>query len=125
MLMSALTAVGLDEWIAGLPDGLDTVLDGGAEAISGGQRRRLLLARALINVTPVLLLDEPGENLDRADADRLQAGLLDSDGGLVEPERAVIVVSHQLPALHRAESVIDLGPNSLREKPVADARNRG
>jgi ATP-binding cassette subfamily C protein CydC len=125
MLMSALTAVGLDEWIAGLPDGLDTVLDGGAEAISGGQRRRLLLARALINVTPVLLLDEPGENLDRADADRLQAGLLDSDGGLVEPERAVVVVSHQLPALHRAESVIDLGPNSLREKPVADARNRG
>ena len=125
VLMSALASVGLDTWVGGLPDGLDTILEGGADAISGGQRRRLLVARALINPSPVLLIDEPGENLDRADADRVQAGLLDVGGGLVDRGRAVVVVSHRLPASHRADRVIDLGPNSLREKAVADLSNRG
>ncbi|WP_030173925.1 MULTISPECIES: thiol reductant ABC exporter subunit CydC [Actinomycetes] len=125
VLMSALASVGLDTWVGGLPDELNTILEGGADAISGGQRRRLLVARALINTSPVLLIDEPGENLDRAEADRVQAGLLDVGGGLVDRERAVVVVSHGLPASHRADMIIDLGANSLREKAVADLSNRG
>ena len=125
VLGTVLASVGLDTWVDGLPNGLDTILEGGADAISGGQRRRLLVARALINTSPVLLIDEPGENLDRADADRVQAGLLDVGGGLVDRERAVVVVSHRLPASHRADRVIDLGVNSLREKAVADVSNRG
>jgi ATP-binding cassette subfamily C protein CydC len=124
LLASALARVGLDEWVAGLPEGLDTVLDGGADSVSGGQRRRLLLARALINPATVLLIDEPGENLDRADAETLQADLLDSTGELTEPDRAVVVVSHQLPLVHRADAVIDLGSISLPEKSVADLVNR-
>jgi ATP-binding cassette subfamily C protein CydC len=124
LLASAITGVGLDGWVAGLPDGLDTVLDGGADSISGGQRRRLLLARALINEAAVLLIDEPGENLDRADAEAIQTELLDTDSGLIEPGRAVVMVTHRLPAVHRAGAVIDLGTISLPEKAVADLVNR-
>lgn len=120
VLAGAIEKVGLAEWVAGLPDGLDTVLEAGVDSVSGGQRRRILLARALINPAPILLIDEPGENLDRDDAAALQAALLDTGGALVEPSRAVVMVTHQLPAAHNADQVIDLSDFSLAEKAVAD-----
>ncbi len=89
--------VGLSDWLAGLPEGLDTVLPGGAAAVSAGQRRRLLLARVLISPVPVVLLDEPTEHLDDADSARLLLALLDARGALTAPERTVVVATHQLP----------------------------
>ena len=80
--------------MAGLPDGLGTVLAAGADDMSGGQRRRLLLARALLTDAPILLLDEPFEHLDDAGAAELRA-ILDSPvlpGA--RPERTIIVVEH-------------------------------
>ncbi|MBF6523171.1 thiol reductant ABC exporter subunit CydC [Nocardia farcinica] len=102
----ALRSVGLGDWLDALPDGLSTDLVGGAAAVSGGQRRRILLARALVSPARVLLLDEPTEHLEAgAGADLLRA-LLDADSGLVEPDRVVVVVTHQLPADHRADVVV-------------------
>ncbi|WP_433734777.1 ATP-binding cassette domain-containing protein [Nocardia sp. CA-129566] len=102
----ALGAVGLGEWVAALPDGVHTDLVGGAAAVSGGQRRRILLARALISPARVLLLDEPTEHLEAAAGARLLCDLLDIDSGLVEPDRIVIVVTHQLPPDHHADAVL-------------------
>lgn len=102
----ALGAVGLGEWVASLPDGVHTDLVGGAAAVSGGQRRRILLARALISPARVLLLDEPTEHLEAAAGARLLCDLLDIDSGLVEPDRIVVVVTHQLPPDHRADVVL-------------------
>lgn len=93
----ALSRVGLDAWLDTLPEGLSTVLIGGAAAVSAGQRRRLLLARALISTFPVVLLDEPTEHLDATDSARIMAELLTPDG-LFPPERAVVVATHHLPA---------------------------
>lgn len=108
-MSTALAAVGLDHWVAELPDGLDTTLTGGADALSGGQRRRLLLARALIHRAPVVLLDEPTEHLDAADAERLLAEIADP-AGIFGPDRTVIVVTHQLPPdIVRPDQIIDLG----------------
>lgn len=56
--------VGLDGWLNGLPAGLDTSLRAGGQDISGGEHRRLLLARALLTGAPVLIVDEPTEHLD-------------------------------------------------------------
>lgn len=106
-IAEALDRVGLSAWVSGLPDGLDTVLTGGADAISGGQRRRLLLARALIHRAPVVLLDEPTEHLDVADAERLLRSILDPADGMFGPERTVVVVTHQLPAESDSD-VVDL-----------------
>lgn len=95
-LRSALTKVGLRRWLDGLPDGLSTVLVGGSAAVSAGQRRRLLLARALISPFPVVLLDEPTEHLDADDAARLLTELL-TPGSLFPADRTVVVATHQLP----------------------------
>ena len=95
-LRDALRRVGLSDWLDALPDGLATVLVGGAAAVSAGQRRRLLLARALLSTAPTVLLDEPTEHLDAADSDRLLSELL-TPGALFPATRTVVVATHHLP----------------------------
>lgn len=102
----ALRAVGLGDWLDALHDGLHTDLVGGAAAVSGGQRRRILLARALIAPARVLLLDEPTEHLEAEAGAQLLRDLLDADSGLIEPDRIVVVVTHQLPPDHRADAIV-------------------
>ncbi|MGK8501753.1 ATP-binding cassette domain-containing protein [Nocardia asiatica] len=102
----ALRTAGLGDWLDGLPEGVHTDLAGGAAAVSGGQRRRILLARALVSPARVLLLDEPTEHLEAEAGARLLRDLLDADSGLVAPGRVVIVVTHHLPRDHRADAVL-------------------
>jgi ATP-binding cassette, subfamily C, bacterial CydC len=96
-LAAALAAVGLSGWLASLPGGLSTVLTGGAEAVSAGQRRRLLLARAMISPARIVLLDEPTEHLDATDAELVLVDLLAPDSGLMSADRTVLVATHHLP----------------------------
>lgn len=65
-LMAALEAVSLGDFVRNLPSGLDTSLGEGGAGVSGGQGRRLTLARMLLRDAPVWLLDEPTEALDAA-----------------------------------------------------------
>lgn len=114
---AALGAVGLEEWVDGLPQGVHTVLGAGARTVSGGQRRRILLARALLSPAQILLLDEPTEHLDDESAERLQRLLLDRDACLVGPERSVVVVTHRLPADTAADLVVRVEKNPLHSSP--------
>ncbi|BBY00599.1 thiol reductant ABC exporter subunit CydC [Mycobacterium seoulense] len=93
----ALDTVGLGDWLAGLPAGLSTVLTGGAQALSGGQRRRLLLARAVLSPARIVLLDEPTEHLDAADAEPMLRDLLGPNSVLMSADRTVVVATHHLP----------------------------
>ncbi|MEV0335908.1 ATP-binding cassette domain-containing protein [Nocardia sp. NPDC050717] len=102
----ALRAVGLGPWLDSLAEGVHTGLAGGAAAVSGGQRRRILLARALVAPAHTLLLDEPTEHLAAAEGETLLRELLDAGSGLVDVERTVVVVTHQLPADHRADTIV-------------------
>ncbi|QTJ65890.1 thiol reductant ABC exporter subunit CydC [Rhodococcus sp. ZPP] len=104
--LDVLESVGLREWVSQLPQGLATTLSGGARAVSGGQRRRLLLARALLSPADVLLLDEPTEHLDADSGAQLLRDLLARDAKLVSGERTVVVVTHQLPEDTSADVVI-------------------
>ncbi|MQY19371.1 ATP-binding cassette domain-containing protein [Nocardia macrotermitis] len=106
--IAALRAVGAGDWLDSLPEGLYTDLIGGAAAVSGGQRRRLLLARALLSPADVLLLDEPTEHLEADTGATLLRALLDATSGLIAPDRTVVVVTHQLPPNHHADTVIHL-----------------
>jgi ATP-binding cassette, subfamily C, bacterial CydC len=93
---NALQRVGLGDWLDAQPDGLSTVLVGGAAAVSAGQRRRLLLARTLISRAPTVLLDEPTEHLDAEDGSRLLTELL-TPGAFFPADRTVVVATHHLP----------------------------
>ena len=98
-----LAQAGLAQWLKSLPDGLDTVIGSGGTTVSGGERRRLLMARALAAPAPIMALDEASEHLDAATADRLMETLLTRS-----PDRATLVVTHRLSALDQADHVIVL-----------------
>lgn len=103
---AALGAVGLGAWLDALPAGLDTVVGTDAAAVSGGERRRLLIARALLAPARVLLVDEPAEHLDGETADalvRTVAAHARATG------RAVLLATHRLTPLADADEVLLLG----------------
>ncbi|MGP5054607.1 thiol reductant ABC exporter subunit CydC [Brachybacterium paraconglomeratum] len=108
--LAALAAVGLDDWLAALPHGLDTMLGPDGTTVSGGERRRLLLARAVVRRGPVLLLDEPTEHLDTARGDALLAALLTpGDECLVPASSTVVVVTHRPEAVPADTPVLRIG----------------
>lgn len=102
-LREALRAARLLEWVDGLPQGLDTPVGEHGARMSGGQRQRLALARALLADFPVLLLDEPAEHLDLATADALTADLLAATEG-----RTTVLITHRLAGLEAVDEVIVL-----------------
>ena len=91
-----------------LPEGIHTLLSEDATTLSGGERRRLLLARALAAPAPLMVLDEPGEHLDAATADRLVTDLLHAGDGADERRRGVLLVTHRLSALDGADEILVL-----------------
>jgi thiol reductant ABC exporter CydC subunit len=103
-ITAALDAAGLRAWRQGLPDGLDTRLGAGGTGVSGGERARLGIARALLSGRPVLLLDEPVAHLDHPTAEAVLRDLFAARAG-----RTVVVVSHRPEGLDPAGRIMDLG----------------
>ena len=92
-ILAVVRQAGLDAALAGRPDGVDTVIDHRGSGFSGGERKRIGLARALLSGRPLLLLDEPTADLDSTSA-RAICALIAS----IARERPVIVATHD-PAL--------------------------
>jgi ATP-binding cassette subfamily C protein CydCD len=89
-LVDALRRARLQPWFAALPDGLDTLVGEHGGSVSGGERQRIGIARALLADRPVLLFDEPTAHLDPATADELAAELMAATAG-----RTALIVTHR------------------------------
>lgn len=111
-LRQALDAAGLGPWLHTLPHGLDTRLGAGGRGVSGGERARLGVARAIASQRPVVLLDEPVAHLDHATATAVLGDLLDGTDS-----RTVVMVSHRPEGLDRFDEVRDLTPPSPGSAP--------
>ena len=120
-LLGVLERVRLLEWAQSLPDGLLTELGERGERMSGGQRQRLAIARALLADFPLLILDEPGEHLDTATAEAIVADLL-----AVTREHATLLITHRLQGLEEVDEVLVLEAGSALERGThAELLSRG
>ena len=112
-LVAALRSAQLGPWLDGLPDGLDTMVGDGHAQVSGGERARIGLARAVLADPPVLVLDEPTAHLDTATARAVTDDLLAAGDG-----RTVVWITHGNVGLDRMDQVLDL--DAAADTPVPD-----
>lgn len=110
-MQEALSAVGLQQEIARLPQGLDSEVGVGGAALSGGQRLRLCLARSLCARTPILLLDEPTASLDSLSVNRVMALLARQRG-----RTSCIYVTHNPRLAALAEDIVIVAAGRLRRR---------
>lgn len=99
-ILECLNSVCLDDLVAQLPNGLDTVLGEEGARLSGGQRQRLALARAIIGRPELLLLDEATSSLDN-ESERLVQQAIEQ----IAAEFTVVVVAHRLSTVRRADTI--------------------
>jgi ATP-binding cassette, subfamily B, bacterial len=99
------------EFVLALPDGYETRVGQRGRSLSGGQARRIAVARALLRNTPVLVLDEPFTGLDADAAERLGESLRRHAG-----DRATLVVSHDLAAVAHADELVVLEDGRVAER---------
>jgi len=100
-LMRVVSDSGLAPWVDGLPLGLDTTVGEGASTVSGGELRRIALARTLLKDAPILLLDEPTEGLDAAMEQIVMSRLTERVRG-----KTVLMVSHRPACLALADQIV-------------------
>jgi ATP-binding cassette, subfamily C, bacterial CydC len=100
---AALEAAQLSGWVATLPAGLETPVGNEGVTVSGGERRRLAVARALLAGGSVLVLDEPTAGLDAPLADQLIGDVLAAAG-----ERSVLLITHRAGEAERCDAVVTL-----------------
>lgn len=112
VLWDALADAVLAERVRALPQGLDSWIGDGGEKLSGGERRRLALARAYLKQAPWLMLDEPSEGLDRETEGRVVAALT---ARLQRKGQGALIVSHRAAPLALAQEriALPLDPSSV------------
>ncbi len=101
----------VDDYIDGLPKGLDTVLSDRGGKLSSGQRQRLSIARAIIKNAPILVLDEPTAALDAG----TELRVLDRLGGWAKG-RAVFLITHRISTISRADQILYLDKGEIVER---------
>ena len=110
-VQAVLERVGFGRWLDELPDGLEHDVGEGGESVSGGQRRRIALARALLADFPILVLDEPISGLDPVTAEAVMDDLLDAAS-----DRALVLITHRPVGLDRMDEIIVMEDGVVRAR---------
>jgi ATP-binding cassette subfamily B protein len=101
----------LDEFIQGLPEGLDTMIGERGVKLSGGQKQRLAIARMFLKNPPILILDEATSALDTETEQMIQQSLAELSEG-----RTTLVIAHRLATIKNADRIIVVTEDGISEQ---------
>lgn len=110
-VMHAARRAKLDELIATLPDGLDTIVGERGVKLSGGQKQRLSIARIFLKNPPILILDEATSALDTATEQAIQQSLSELSSG-----RTTLVIAHRLATIQNADRIVVVDDGRIIEQ---------
>ncbi len=110
-VMHAAQRAKLDELIATLPDGLDTIVGERGVKFSGGQKQRLSIARIFLKNPPILILDEATSALDTATEQAIQQSLSELSSG-----RTTLVIAHRLATIQNADRIVVVDDGRIIEQ---------
>jgi ATP-binding cassette, subfamily C, bacterial CydC len=111
-VQAALERARVWEWVRTLPAGMHTLVGAEGSQVSGGERRRIALARTLLAQNSVLVLDEPTAHLDPETAQALIADVLDAADG-----RSILLITHRDEELHAVDEVVTLRQGRIQGRP--------
>lgn len=114
-ILAACSIAQFDEALAGMEDGLDTLLGERGVNLSGGQKQRLTIARALIQDPAILLLDDALSSVDTRTEERILRGLKD-----VMATRTSVIISHRVSTVRHADLILVLDEGEIRERGTHD-----
>ena len=109
-IKQALRNACLDEFIASLPKGLDTIIGERGATLSGGQRQRVAIARAFIKDAPIVVLDEATSALDNKSEEIVQQAIYN-----LMADRTVFIIAHRLSTVRNADKIAVINHGKLAE----------
>ena len=110
-MIRAATLAGCHEFIERLPEGYETLVGEGGSTLSGGEKQRISIARAILKNAPILLLDEPTSSLDARNEVLVQKAI----SNLVN-DKTVIMIAHRLKTIKNADHIIVLDKGKIVEE---------
>lgn len=105
---SAAKAARCDDFIRELPNGYDTVLSEGGSSLSGGEKQRISIARAILKDSPIIILDEATSALDAENEQKILAAL-----GELTRGKTVIMIAHRINTIKNADHIIAVENGSI------------
>ena len=109
-IIKAAKAANAHEFIMQLPEGYDTVVGERGATLSGGEKQRLSIARALLKDAPILILDEPTSSLDAQTEELLMQALHTLMEG-----RSTLIIAHRLSTIREADMIVVLHDHTIAE----------
>lgn len=110
-IYNAAKAAACHDFIISLPNGYQTIVGEGGSTLSGGEKQRISIARAILKDTPIILLDEATASLDSKNEVLIQQAI----SSLVE-EKTVIMIAHRLQSVYNADNIIVLEEGVMVEQ---------
>ena len=110
-VLAAARAANCDEFVSRMPDGYATMIGENGACISGGERQRISIARALLKDAPIVLLDEATASLDVENETRVQSALSRLLAG-----KTVIVIAHRMRTVRAADKIVVLEGGRVAEQ---------